>query len=230
MRVPRILRPSACCCLSVLPLSINSRLRFVRDYRVSQAFILSGGTLADLCSTTFSWHPGSIPATESRLKRNMVHWTATRSRHAAQGCRALASAPLGIVIQSTTSCSRTATRSRHGRCGGSGTCGDGTSLRFMLGRTAGRLGTQESTRQGSALLGCMTKARWALRTTRGEWNLRQVWMILPLSACVHFERGLLLKVCNARQYNDEFARGTGYMLPTPPAGVFLPQPTVLWQA
>ena len=53
--------------------------------------------MADLCGTKVSWHPGFIPATESRLKRCMVHWTATRSRHAAQGCRALASAPLGIA-------------------------------------------------------------------------------------------------------------------------------------
>ena len=45
----------------------------------------------------------------------------------------------------------------------------------------------------------MTKARWALGITRGVRTLRQVVMILPRSPCLHFERGLLLKVCDARQ-------------------------------
>ena len=70
--------------------------------------------------------------------------------------------------QSSTSCSRTATRSRHGRCGGAVTCGDGTSLRFVLrrGGWVARLPGEHSPRLGTpglhdeSPLGFGDYARW----------------------------------------------------------------------
>ena len=96
-------------------------------------------------------------------------------------------------------CSRTATRSRHGRCSGAGTCGDGTSLRFMLGRGGrlARLPGEHSPRLGTpglqdeSPLGFGDYARRADPEAGFDDSATQS---LP-----SFRAGALLKVCDARQ-------------------------------
>jgi hypothetical protein len=61
-----------------------------------------------------------------------LNWTPTGSRHAAQGCRALASAPLGIQPHRHPHVPGPQRGPVTGAALPQGRPGDGTSLRFML--------------------------------------------------------------------------------------------------